>query len=48
MKKDDFWNFMDSAKGFWFGMATLVILGFAYMFGANEVIERIMKKRKER
>ena len=46
--KDEFWEFMDSARGFWFGMATLVILGFAYMFGSKEVIDRIMEKRRQR
>jgi len=46
--KDKFWRFMDSAKGFWILIFTTVVLGIAYMIGAKELIDHIMKKRKER
>lgn len=46
--KKKFWKFMDSAKGFWTLIGTMIVLGFAYMFGAHHVIEKIMKARRQK
>lgn len=44
---EKFWKFMDSAKGFWSLIASMLILGVAYMFGAQKVIDKIMERRRK-
>lgn len=45
--KEKFWKFMDSAKGFWILISGMIILGIAYMVGGKELIDWVMKIRKE-
>jgi hypothetical protein len=37
-----------NAKQFWTFIAGIVIAGLAYLFGVNNVINKIMKARKEK
>jgi len=36
---------MKSAKDFWLFICSFMAAGFAYLFGANKLIEKIMKRR---
>jgi hypothetical protein len=47
VNKEKFWKFMDSAKGFWTLIFTMIITGIFYMIGASKTIDKIMEKRKE-
>jgi hypothetical protein len=44
--KEKFWKFMDSAKGFWTLILSLVVVGIGYMVGASKIIEGMIKRRR--
>jgi hypothetical protein len=44
--KENFWCFMDSAKGFWTLIVALVVAGIGYMSGSKVLIDWYMRKRK--
>ena len=46
--KERFWRFMDSAKGFWTLILSVIVLGIGWMIGSDKLIEWYMNKRKER